>query len=298
MTDLSTVGFVGLGKMGTPMVRNLAAAGIRVVAYDLLAAARERIATIDNVAVASSLADVGASADVVITMLPNGSAVAAALLDDDGIASELKAGSIVIDMSSSAPWETLETGGRLAALDLGLVDAPVSGGVARAVTGELAIFVGGETDPVDRIEPVLQKLGTSIFRTGGLGTGHTAKALNNLLSAACFVATIEVVRIAEESGIDPVIMADVLNAATGRNNTTDRKLKQFVLSETYDSGFALALMVKDLKQSAEIARRAGISVPMSDEVVELWSEAAETLAPDADHTEMAKAVAPRAGRSA
>jgi 3-hydroxyisobutyrate dehydrogenase len=291
--DLTTIGFVGLGKMGTPMVRQLAAAGRRVVAFDLQADAVERVAAIDGVSAAESLAAVGAAAEVVITMLPNGSAVSAAVLGGDGgegLVAGLRPGSVVIDMSSSAPWETVELGARLDALGIRLVDAPVSGGVARAITAELAIFAGGDAAVIDAIEPMLGDMGTSVFRTGPLSTGHTAKALNNLLSAACFAATIEVVKLAEAGGIDPRVMADVLNAATGKNNTTDRKLKQFVLSETFDSGFALALMVKDLKQSAELADRAGFQLPISRGVIDLWVEGADELPQDADHTEIAKVI--------
>jgi 3-hydroxyisobutyrate dehydrogenase len=290
--DLTTIGFVGLGMMGNPMVRQLAEAGRNVVVFDLQADAVERVAAIEGVRAAESLAAVGAAAEVVITMLPNGSVVSAAVLGGnggEGLAASLSPGSVVIDMSSSAPWETVELGARLDALGIRLVDAPVSGGVARAITGELAIFAGGDSAVIDQIEPVLGDMGTPV-RTGPLGTGHTAKALNNLLSAACFAATIEVVKLAEAAGMDPQVMAEVLNSATGKNNTTDRKLRQFVLSETFDSGFALSLMVKDLKQSAELADRAGLELPVSRGVIDLWVEGAEELSPGADHTEIAKVI--------
>ena len=294
MTD-PVIGFIGIGKMGTPMVRRVAQLGCPVMVYDSRPAAVTAVEGVEGVQVVSSLSELGRSADAVITMLPNGTAVREVVLGasgtNDSLASNMREGAVLIDMSSSAPWETARLSEDLSTINIHLVDAPVSGGVARAVTGELAIFVGGSDEDFETVRPILAAMGTQLLRTGRLGSGHAAKSLNNLLSAACFSATIEVVRIAQAWGIEGSVIAEVLNAATGRNNTTDRKLRQFVLSERYDSGFALALMVKDLKQSEQLAEMVGLDVPLSRLVVESWVSGSDRLAKTADHTEMARVLA-------
>lgn len=297
---ISKVGFVGLGMMGAPMVRRLAAAGLRVAVHDLRPSAVQALARVEGVEPAGGLTAVGAAASVVITMLPDGAAVADAVLgpsgDTDAVAAGAAPATLVIDMSSSAPWETRTLGARLAERGHRLVDAPVSGGVPRAQTGNLAIFAGGEAADVARARPILELLGQQVFHAGALGAGHAVKALNNLLSAACFSATIEAVRIAEAWGLDPETAAELFNAGTGRNNTTENKLRQHVLSGAYDAGFTMALMAKDLGNAATLADRAGLEVPLSRHVVESWTEATATLGPSADHTEMARTLGTRPAR--
>jgi len=213
------VGFVGLGNMGAPMARHLAAAGYRVVASDANPAALERFCQTVQCERARSLAQLGETCSLVITMLPDGEAVHEVLLSQDGIAGRLAAGSIVLDMTSSGPVGTRELCAKLAESSICLVDAPVSGGVKRAVERKLAIMVGGEPGAILRCEPVLEVLG-QVFRTGRSGSGHAMKALNNYLSAAALATTAEAMMAGEHFGIDPAVMLDVLNHSTGRNTAT------------------------------------------------------------------------------
>jgi 3-hydroxyisobutyrate dehydrogenase len=166
-------------------------------------------------------------------MLPDGEAVRAALLEPDGLASHLQPGALVVDMGSSQPFGTATLAAELAALGVRLIDAPVSGGVARAETGELAIMAGGEPADVDRARPQLGVLGSRIFHVGPVGAGHALKALNNFVSAAGLTAVLEALHAAERFGIDPETLAEVLNVSSGRNNATETKLRQFILSGTY-----------------------------------------------------------------
>jgi 3-hydroxyisobutyrate dehydrogenase len=195
---------------------------------------------------------------------------------------------IVIDMSSGAPAATQAIAADLAALGVIMLDAPVSGGVPRAVTGELAIMAGGDAAGLDRVEPVLRAMGTTIHRIGGLGSGQAMKALNNLVSAGGFLIGIEALLIGQQFGIDPGLMTDVLNASTGMNNSTQKKFKQFVLSRRFDSGFGLDLMVKDLSIALEVARASGVAVPFANLCRELSASAQALLGPGQDHTALAK----------
>jgi len=281
-----TVGFVGLGNMGQPMARRLATAGHKLVLYDLDQARTAALAAELGQTPAVSLAQLGAASDVVITMLPDGKTVRRVLLgkDDDGrdaIVGALKAGSIVIDMSSSSPVGTRELGAKLADHDIRLIDAPVSGGVRRAVDGTLAIMVGGDRQVIDCVKLVLAPMGREMV-AGGLGAGHAIKALNNYVSAAGLLAACEAVRAGQRFGLDPDTMVDILNASTGVNNSTQNKLKPFVLSGSYADGFGLALMAKDLRTALEVADATGMQTALADTVVRVWNEAEQTLGAAAD----------------
>ncbi|MBE7248431.1 MAG: NAD(P)-dependent oxidoreductase, partial [Actinomycetospora chiangmaiensis] len=194
----------------------------------------------------------------------------------------LAPGALVIDMSSSAPVGTRELAQDLARAGIRLVDAPVSGGVKRAVDGTLAIMVGG--GEANAVRPLLDCLGTSIFETGPIGSGHAMKALNNYVSAAGLTAACEALRIGASFGLDPALMTDILNVSTGRNNSTEVKLKPFVIPKTYASGFSMALMAKDLRTADDLARHEGVPAPLSGAVAALWQDALAELGAGADHT--------------
>ena len=281
------VGFIGLGKMGLPMARRLAEAGYPVTAFDTTASALEAAAGF-GAGKAESPAEVGGRCGVVITMLPNVNIVRAAVLGENGAASALLAGSLLIDMSSSSPQGTIELGAALRERGIDLIDAPVSGGVPKAKTGELAIMVGGEPSAVERALPILETMGRRIFRTGRLGSGQAMKALNNLVSAAGMVAAMEALLVGKKFGLDPALMVEVLNGSTGRNNTTENKLTQFVLSGSYASGFGLDLQLKDVRTALDLAGQLGLDLPVGAPTVEAIAAAAEFLGPGADHTAVAR----------
>jgi 3-hydroxyisobutyrate dehydrogenase len=196
----------------------------------------------------------------------------------------LDPGSVVVDMSSSSPTGTRQLGRLLAARSVDLLDAPVSGGVPRAEAGTLAIMAGGEPHVLERCRPLLAAMGEPIFSTGPLGSGHAMKALNNHVSAAGLLAAAEALIIGRRFGLDPDVMVDVLNASSGRNNSTENKFKQQVFSRRFSSGFALHLMVKDLATALDLAEATGTPASFSDRCRELWSAAQASLEPDADHT--------------
>jgi len=279
---VSTVAFVGLGRMGRPMAARLAAAGYALKTCDL-----------DGSGSARSAADAAAGADVLLTMLPDGPAVRRVV---EEALPALAAGSIVLDMSSSDPPGTRALGETLAASGIALVDAPVSGGVKKAVDGTLAIMAGGDAAAIERVRPLLEKLGGRIFLTGPLGSGHAMKALNNYVSAAGLAAVAEALVMGARFGLDPAAMTDILNASSGRNNTTEVKVKQFMLSGAFDSGFSVGLMAKDLATAAGLADALGIDAPFAHRCAELWQDAAARLGAGADHTELYRYAAERAGK--
>lgn len=276
---LQTVAFVGLGMMGRPMAGHLVRAGFTLRAADTSEAMLDAFCTEYPAAIrCSSVAEAAKGAEVFVTMLPDGRIVRRVALD-----AGLKRGQLLLDMSSSAPLGTRALGEELARTGVDMVDAPVSGGVAKAKTATLAIMAGGTQAQVERARPVLEKLGAKIIATGSLGSGHAMKALNNYVSAAGLAAAAEALLVARAFGLDPAVMTDVLNASTGKNNATENKLKQHILSGTFASGFAMDLMAKDLATAGDLAKALGVPTPFAEECVSLWSEASKQL-PKADHT--------------
>ncbi|XUM22581.1 NAD(P)-dependent oxidoreductase [Bradyrhizobium oligotrophicum S58] len=277
--------FVGIGNMGWPMAARLLGAGFAVVVNDAVPdRAADFVRQVGGIE-ARDLAAAAPDADVIITMLPTSRHVADAVA---ALRAGLKQDHVLIDMSSGAPAATQAIAADLAPLGVTMLDAPVSGGVPRAVTGELAIMAGGDAAALDRVEPLLRAMGTTIHRIGGLGSGQAMKALNNLVSAGGFLIGIEALLIGQQFGIDPGLMTDVLNASTGMNNSTQKKFRQFVLSRQFNSGFGLDLMVKDLSIALEVARAAGVAAPFSNLCRELSASAQGMLGPGQDHTALAK----------
>lgn len=287
----AAIAFIGLGRMGVPMAARLVGAGFTLRGWDLAPPARLAAAAA-GIPLAASAAEACRDAAAVITMLPDGKAVRAAL-EDPAVAGTLTPDTLVIDMSSSDPLGTRALHAALAGRGVALIDAPVSGGVARAIDGTLAIMAGGEAAAIDRAATLFAAMGKHVFRCGPPGAGHAMKALNNYVSAAGLVAAVEAVAVGQRFGLDPSTMVDVLNASTGRNNSTEVKLKQHILSGGFGSGFSIGLMAKDLATAGALAEGLGIDAPLAVEMARRWRAAAEALGPGADHTAIARLILPR-----
>jgi 3-hydroxyisobutyrate dehydrogenase len=281
------IGFVGLGMMGGPMVECLASKGFDLFISDADSGRAERLRKQVGAA-ALDAASLG-SLDALITMLPNSAIVEKVLLgdgDQPGLARSLPRGATVIDMSSSEPGRSRDLGRTLGDMGLSYLDAPVSGGVKRAVNGTLAILVGGSAAGFERFGPLLGAMGTSLLHIGDAGSGHAAKALNNYVSAAALMATAEALHVAARFGIDPKVMTDVLNVSSGRTNTSENKVAQFMLNGNFASGFAMQLMAKDLRIADALARSVDYEWLLGATAVALWVEKTGQADPAADHTEM------------
>jgi 3-hydroxyisobutyrate dehydrogenase len=268
--------------MGWPMARNLVDAGFELTVRDADRERQERFAS--EYGCAAAQAPAGCSGvEAVITMLPNGEIVREVLLDwEGGLGAALAPGTVVVDMSSSEPMGTRELGEALAERGVTVVDAPVSGGVKGADAGTLSIMIGGDAAAVARVRPLLEVLGGRLFDTGPLGSGHAMKALNNFAAAAGYSAAAEVLLIGARFGLEPTTMVDVLNASSGRNDTTERLLKSQVLTRTFSTGFALALLAKDVGIAAGLAEAIGIEAPLCQLTRRVWAEAAAGGEPGAD----------------
>jgi 3-hydroxyisobutyrate dehydrogenase len=280
------IGFVGIGNMGWPMAASLIRAGHDIQVFDINRTQADNFVQQIGGFAPDNLPALAAACDTVITILPTSDHVATALADDTLAA--LRPGSLVIDMTSGQPLATQALARRVAAAGSVLIDAPVSGGVARARTGELAIMVGGEAAAIERARPVLAAMGTTITVCGDVGAGQAMKALNNLVSAGGFLIGIEALLIGQKFGLDPGLMVDVLNASTGMNNSTQKKFRQFVLSRSFNSGFSLDLMVKDLTIATSIGKDTATPAPFAALCRELWAAAATMLGPGQDHTALAQ----------
>jgi 3-hydroxyisobutyrate dehydrogenase len=282
------VAVVGVGNMGAPMAACIAKVGHTVTIFDSSSERAQQVAAAHGCHAAATLKDL-AGADFVVTMLPTGQVVSDLYLRD-GLAGHLRSGTIAIDMSSSEPSGTRRLGAELAQRGIVLIDAPVSGGVPRAALGTLAIMIGGD-DPgaIDRARPVLRTMGDRLFDTGGLGTGHAMKALNNFVAAAGFAACAEALIAGERFGLDPGRMVEILNVSTGRNFHTDLVLREHVIGGKYSTGFALGLLAKDVKIAADLTRELELDSPVVRLVSARFDQARDALGYGADNSEAIKA---------
>jgi len=306
-----TVGFIGLGNMGIPMTRRLVEAGYQVRGFDTSPGARANFEAIGSsdaggtvvaagtVTTVTELGAVGDGADAVILMLPDSDIVERVLLGRlaseaaapgavGGLLVNLAPGTTVIDMSSSDPARTRVLADLVAAAGMTLIDAPVSGGVAGARAGTLVIMVGGPSAAYERFTPMLSAIGRRVVHAGGIGAGHAVKALNNLMSAAHLLASSEALIAGRRFGLDPAVMLEIVNGSSGRSGSTENKWPNYVLTEKYDAGFSIRLMVKDIKLALGIEHATGVPSAASEAVVATWEAALADLPPEADHTAIAR----------
>lgn len=288
---MARIAFVGLGTMGSPMAARLAQAGNEILVRDASDEVAIRVAEQIGARVAS--VDDVATADVIFLMLPNSDIVKSVLgfrADSGSLASRLAKGTVVIDMGSSRPDATRAHADDLIGAGVHLVDAPVSGGPRRAETGELAIMVGVPDDDVWKtVHEFLEPLGTSITKTGPVGSAHAVKALNNLLSVIGIVGAVEVLSVGAKFGLDPAVMLDVINHSTGRNHATEVKIGPQVLDRQWNVGFSLGLTVKDINTALQLAESVGVNVPVADSAVAVARDALASFGGEpADQSQIAQ----------
>ncbi len=271
------VAFIGVGNMGKPMAANVVKGGHEVFLFDTDLSLAAAVAAEIGAAPLATLRE-AAEAEIIVTMLPDGKVVRTVALGNDGIASVAKPGTILVDMSSSQPMITRDTGAALALRGIALIDAPVSGGVARAITGTLTIMIGSnDAAALARAKPVLSCMGTTFFEVGVLGSGHAAKALNNVVGAANYALLAEALLAAERYGIEPEMIVDIVNTSTGQSFSSSVVMKNFVLTKKFNTGFALGLLAKDAAIAAELCKELGLDAPHIELASRRWAQARETL---------------------
>lgn len=279
------IGFIGVGNMGGPMALNLVKAGRQLVVHDVNAKA---LAPFGNqVQIASSPAEVASTAEIVMVSLPRPETVQAVVFGDKGIASGSKR-KIFVDLSTTGPRVARQVSDDLKKQGVVALDAPVSGGVAGAKKGTVAVMVAGPRREAEIVMPLLQPVGKVFYIGAEPGMGQTMKLINNLLSGTAQAATAEAIVMGTKFGLDPGIMIDVLNAGTGRNTATEAKFPNDILPRRFQGGFALGLMVKDLKLALETAESLHAPMWIGQAVKQLWLYAEGRGGPDQDSTELIK----------
>lgn len=270
--------FVGAGNMGTPMAMHLLDAGVDLAVADLSPRALEPFAK-RGVPTAACGADL--PGEVVITILPTDAHVREALLGAGGALRKGKR-AIVIEMTSSAPTATKRLAAELSELGVPMIDAPVSGGVRGAKSAKLTTMVGGEARLFEQYRPLLAMMCSNIRHVGTVGSGHTLKALNNFLSGISLWATCEALLVGSKAGLDLKTMVDVIHTSSGQTNALDTKIVMSVLPRTFDYGFSMRLISKDISIAARLARELDVAAPVLAQAEEHWMLAKSELGEDAD----------------
>jgi len=273
---MASIGFIGLGNMGAPMMRNLLKAGHTVKAFDLSEPARAA-AALAGAAAVSGAAEAARGAEVVVTMLPAGQHVTSVMLGEDGLFAAAAAGTLFMDCSTIDVATARRIGDAAAQAGHAMIDAPVSGGVGGAEAGTLTFMVGGPVAAFERARPVLEAMGKTIVHAGGPGNGQAAKICNNMLLGISMIGTCEAFALAEKLGLDHQKLFDIASKSSGQcwSMTTYCPVPGPVATSPanrdYQAGFAAAMMLKDLKLAVEAAQLAGATVPLGAEAAQLYS---------------------------
>lgn len=287
---MTTVGFLGLGRMGAPMAANLIPHVGALVVHDLYPPTVGALVA-KGAQAAGSAAALGERCDIVFLSLPTPGIVREAVNET------LTGGSprLVCDLSTSGPKLAQELHEALEPKGIASFDAPVSGGIRGAEQGTLAIMVGGPEAHWSEIEPLLGHIGKPFYMGETPGAGQVAKLANNLLSLAAIATTAEAMTLATKAGLDPARMIEVLNAGTGANSATRDKWPRAVLPGTFDFGFSAQLSLKDTRLALEEAQAMGVPLPTGERLAALLDRTLATYGDDADFTAMAKIVEADAG---
>jgi len=280
---IATIGFIGLGQMGLPMAANVLKAGYKVLGNDLRQPELSTLPNKDQFQFIQSAAELAKQVDILILMLPD-SKIVDDTLWNKGVAAALRKGATIVDMSSSHPVNSRDNEVKLKDLGLKFIDAPVSGGVKKAIDGSLSIIIGGDLSTYEAVKSLLMTMGKTLVHVGPAGAGHAIKALNNYVSAAGLIAASEALVAAGQFGIDPHVVNQVLNASTGKNNSTENKVEQYMLNGAFNSGFSLALMRKDVETALSFMNLVGKDAQLAKECVSVCRAAEQALPEKADHT--------------
>lgn len=257
------IGFIGLGTMGKPMARNLRKGGYRMTVYDLNPSAVADLVQ-DGATAASSPREIAAASDVVVTMLPDAPDVERVVLGDDGVAAGLRAGNVLIDMSTIDPGTTQRVGAILAERDVRMLDCPVGKTADHAVAGTLTLMVGGDAALLEEMRPILSCMGRDFFHCGALGMGQAMKLSNNLLASIIGSACCEVLVAGVKAGLKLELMLDVMRTTMAWNNQLAINMPKKAFVGDFDPGFMVKLAQKDVRLGLALARQSGVEPHIGD----------------------------------
>jgi 2-hydroxy-3-oxopropionate reductase len=285
---MATVGFVGLGIMGRPMLKNLLKAGHTVIAYGRNAKKLDACVA-DGAERGQSNSDVGARASVVVTMLPDGPEVEEVVLGAGGILEGCKAGTLIIDMSSINPLVSQKIAAACAAKGVDFVDAPVSGGEPKAVDGTLAIMAGGSAEAFEKAEPLLKCMGSSVTLTGPVGAGNTTKLANQIMVAVNIAAMGEALTLATRCGLDPEVVWNAVKGGLAGSAVLNAK-GPMLIARNFKPGFRIQLHQKDLRNALQTAESNSVALPLTALVQQMLSSLVADGKGDLDHSAIATVV--------
>lgn len=262
------IGFIGLGIMGKPMVKNLIKAGYELVVYDVIKENVEDAVAAGAKAVRSSK-EVAMECKRIITMLPNSPHVKKAIMGEDGVLEGAKEGTIIIDMSSIAPLASKEIEKACAAKGIKMIDAPVSGGEPKAIDGTLSIMVGGDKDVFDEVYDILMVMGASAVHCGEIGAGNTTKLANQVIVALNIAAVSEAFTLSTRAGVDPMKVFDAIKGGLAGSTVMNAKIPM-ITSGNYNPGFKIDLHIKDLNNALDTGHSVGAPLPLTAAVMEMF----------------------------
>lgn len=261
------IGFIGLGIMGKPMSKNLLKAGYRLVVHDLNQNAVDELVSL-GAEKGTSPKEVANNCELIITMLPNSPQVREVLLGKSGLTEGLKAGSVVIDMSSISPIVSRELSQKLEEKDVEMLDAPVSGGEPKAKDGTLSVMVGGKKEVFDRSVPVLKAMASSVVHTGSIGAGNVTKLANQIIVALNIAAMSEALVLATKAGVEPELVYKAIRGGLAGSTVLDAKAP-LVMDRKFDPGFRINLHIKDLGNALDTSHEIGVPLPLTAAVMEI-----------------------------
>jgi 3-hydroxyisobutyrate dehydrogenase len=289
------VAFLGLGAIGRPMALRLAAAGLPLAIWNRTAAKAAEVAASTGARHAESPADAARGADVVITCLPTSAEVESLLEGPEGLLAGLAPDAVLVDCTSGDPVTSRRMAERLALRGVHFIDAPVSGGTIGAENGTLTVMVGGSAAVLDRVRPVLAAFSQKVVHCGDIGAGDAVKAVNNALLAVHVWSTAEGLATLKRAGVDPAVALDVINASSGRSNASMNLFPDRVLTRAFPRTFRLALLDKDVRIAAGVARDQKVPAPLLQLTADLFTAAHNELGEVADHVEAVRMVEQWAG---
>lgn len=287
------IGFIGLGNMGQPMARRLIEAGHKLVIYDTRNDAVAPLLAL-GARLASSPGDVADRVETVMASLPEPQIVAKVATGAGGVIEGKKVRRF-IDLSTTGARAAQEIAAALARKNIAQIDSPVSGGVAGAQKGTLAVMVSGPAADVGVVKDALAVFGKVFVVGDKAGMGQTMKLANNFLSATAMAATSEAIVMGVKAGLDPAIMVEVINAGTGRNTATTDKFPNRIIPRLFNAGFATALMTKDVRLCHEEAKALGVPSDVMNAVLKVWEQAISEIGADKDFTTVIQPIEKRAG---
>lgn len=284
------VAFLGLGDLGSLMAAHLARSPFSLTVWNRTESKARQFGADHSVRIAASPGEAVADAEVVVTCLPSSAEVEAVLHGDHGMLESFASGSVLVDCTSGDPATSRSIAAELSTRGVGFIDAPVSGGTTAAKAGTLTVMWGGSEEDFERVRPVVEAFGKKIVHAGAVGAGDALKAVNNALLAVHILSTGEGLAMLVKAGVDPRVALDVINASSGRSNTSENLIPQRVLTRAFPRTFRLALLDKDIGIAESLGSELGMETPVISLAAKRMHEARAMLGEDVDHVEAVKII--------